>query len=90
MNTESNQTIALPLDQSTSGYRIRLACAEDITLLAAIERAASVLFENTPYSFLVSAEPLPLEFVQQRFQAGHVWVAVDRDDTVVGYAIAND
>jgi GNAT superfamily N-acetyltransferase len=69
---------------------IRLARAEDLTLLAAIEQSAAVLFENTPYSFLVSAEPLPLAFVQQRFYAGQVWVAVDRADTVIGYAITNE
>jgi predicted N-acetyltransferase YhbS len=33
---------------------------------------------------------LPLEFVQQRFQAGPVWVAIDRDNVVVGYAIARE
>ncbi|MGL5941384.1 MAG: GNAT family N-acetyltransferase [Waterburya sp.] len=71
-------------------YKIRSARAEDLTQLAAIERSASVLFQNTPYSFLVNSQPLPLEFVQQRFQAGQVWVAVERDETVVGYAIANE
>jgi GNAT superfamily N-acetyltransferase len=28
--------------------------------------------------------------VQQRFQAGQVWVAVDRDDVVVGFAITRE
>jgi predicted N-acetyltransferase YhbS len=40
------------------------------------------------YAFLVDAEPLPLEFVRQQFQAGLVWVAVDLHQTVIGYAIA--
>lgn len=71
-------------------YTIRSARAEDLALLAPIEQSAAVLFQNTPYSFLVSAEPLPLAFVQQRFQAGQVWVAVDRDDTAIGYAITNE
>jgi predicted N-acetyltransferase YhbS len=70
-------------------YNIRSARAEDLTLLASIEQSAAVLFQNTPYSFLVSAEPLPLEFVKQRFQAEQVWVAVDQAETVIGYAIAN-
>lgn len=70
-------------------YTIRLARIEDLTLLAPIEQSAATLFQNTPYSFLVSAEPLPLEFVQQRFQADQVWVAVDRKDTVVGYVIVD-
>lgn len=71
-------------------YKIRSARAEDLTLLTLIEQSAAVLFQNTPYSFLMKAEPLPLEFVQQQFQAGQVWVAVDQDDTVIGYAITRE
>ena len=71
-------------------YRIQIARAEDLTLLAAIEQSAATLFENTPYSFLVDAELLPLEFVQQRFQVGQVWVVVDRGNKVIGYAITNE
>lgn len=70
-----------------SSYKIRFARVEELILLANIERSAAILFRDTPYSFLVSAEPLPLEFVQQRFQLGQVWVAVEQDDTVVGYTI---
>jgi GNAT superfamily N-acetyltransferase len=71
-------------------YTIRLARAEDLILLASIEQSAAILFQNTPYSFLVSAESLPLEFVKQRFQVGQVWVAVDRADTAIGYAVTNE
>ncbi|KAM3090888.1 GNAT family N-acetyltransferase [Phormidesmis sp. 146-35] len=56
-----------------SGYHIRSARAEELLLLSA---------------FLVDADPLPLEVVQQQFQAGRVWVAVDQYEAVVGYAIA--
>ncbi len=73
-----------------SGYTIRFARAEELTLLAQIERSAAILFIDTPYAFLVKAEPLSLDFVQQRFQAGQVWVAVDRDDVVVGFAITRE
>jgi GNAT superfamily N-acetyltransferase len=73
-----------------SGYTIRSAHAEELTLLAQIERSAAVLFLNTPYAFLVNDEPLSLDFVQQRFQAGQVWVAVDRQDVVVGFAITRE
>ncbi|MEB3337450.1 MAG: GNAT family N-acetyltransferase [Leptolyngbyaceae bacterium] len=73
-----------------SGYTIRSARMEELILLSDIEKSAAGLFLNTPYSFLVNAAPLPLEFVQQRFQAGQVWVAVDRQDAVVGYAITHE
>jgi GNAT superfamily N-acetyltransferase len=68
------------------GYIIRFAHVEELALLAQIERSAATLFLDTPYAFLVDAEPLPLEFVQQRFQAGQVWVAVEQQ-VVIGYAL---
>ena len=70
-----------------SGYQIRLARVAEIPLLSHIEKSAAGLFLDTPYSFLVNHDPLPLDFVQQRFQAGQVWVAVNQQDAVVGYAI---
>lgn len=73
-----------------SGYQIRSARIEDLVRLAAIERAAAILFRDTPYTFLVDAEPLPLDFVIQQFQAERVWVAVDHHDMPVGYAIAQE
>lgn len=87
---DCQESVNKSLYSQIEGYKIRSARAEDLTLLATIERSASVLFQHTSYSFLVCAEPLPLEFVQQRFQAGQVWVAVDRSDTVVGYAITSE
>lgn len=71
-------------------YQIRSARIEDLVRLAEIERAAATLFHDTPYAFLVDAEPLPLDLVIQQFQAERVWVAVDDRDTSVGYAIAQD
>jgi ribosomal protein S18 acetylase RimI-like enzyme len=73
-----------------SGYTIRSARAEELTLLAQIERSAAVLFLDTPYAFLANDEPLSLDFVRQRCQAGQVWVAVDRQDLVVGFAITRE
>jgi GNAT superfamily N-acetyltransferase len=73
-----------------SGYTIRSACAEELTLLAQIERSAATLFLDTPYAFLVNAEPLSLDFVQQRFQAGQVWVAIAPDHLVIGFAITRE
>jgi GNAT superfamily N-acetyltransferase len=73
-----------------SGYTIRSAHAEELTLLAQIERSAAILFLDTPYAFLVNAEPLSLDFVRQRFQAGQVWVAIAPDNLVVGFAITRE
>ena len=73
-----------------SGYKIRAARIEDLATLAQIERAAATLFLDTPYAFVIDAEPLPLDFVTQQFRAGRVWVAVDDRDTSVGYALAQD
>jgi GNAT superfamily N-acetyltransferase len=73
-----------------SGYKIRSARIEELTLLTQIEALAAVRFLNTPYAFLVEADSLPLDFIQQRFQAGQVWVAVDQQDAVVGYAVTRE
>jgi GNAT superfamily N-acetyltransferase len=56
----------------------------------AVAGSAAVLFLDTPYAFLASDEPLSLDFVQQRFQAGQVWVAVDKQDVVLGFAITRE
>ncbi|NJK52209.1 MAG: hypothetical protein HC936_04105 [Leptolyngbyaceae cyanobacterium SU_3_3] len=55
-----------------SSYKIRLARESELNLLADIERSAAILFRDTPYAFLVSAEPLPLNVVEQQFQLGRV------------------
>jgi ribosomal protein S18 acetylase RimI-like enzyme len=73
-----------------SGYTIRSARAEELPLLAQIERSSAVLFLDTPYAFLVNDEPLSLDFVWQRCQVGQVWVAVDPQDVVVGFAITRE
>lgn len=80
----------LPVIALESGYHIRSAHAEELPFLAHIERSAAKLFLDTPYAFLVDADPLPLDFVQQQFQAGQVWIAVDWYKVVVGYAIARE
>jgi GNAT superfamily N-acetyltransferase len=73
-----------------SGYKIRSARVEELPLLAQIEQSSAVLFLDTPYAFLANDEPLSLDFVQQRFQVGQVWVAVDKQDVVVGFAITRE
>ncbi len=73
-----------------AGYEIRSARFEELVLLASIELAAAKLFLDTPYSFLINAAPLPLDFVQQRFEAGQVWVVADSRDGIVGYALTQE
>jgi GNAT superfamily N-acetyltransferase len=73
-----------------SGYKIRSARAEESPLLAQIERSAAALFLDTPYAFLANDEPLSLDFIQQRFQVGQVWVALDPQNVVVGFAITRE
>jgi predicted N-acetyltransferase YhbS len=73
-----------------SNYKIRSARVEELPLLSQIEDSAAALFLDTPYAFLVNDEPLSLDFVQQQFHAGQVWVAVDCHEIVVGYAIARE
>jgi GNAT superfamily N-acetyltransferase len=73
-----------------SGYTIRSARAEELTLLAQIEQSAANLFLDTPYAFLVNSEPLSLDFIQQRFRAGQVWVAITPNNIVVGFAITRE
>jgi GNAT superfamily N-acetyltransferase len=74
----------------TSDYQIRSAQFEDLAIMAEIERAAATLFCDTPYAFLVDAEPLSIDFVTQQFRSARVWVAVDDDNICMGFAIAND
>jgi GNAT superfamily N-acetyltransferase len=80
------------MDQSH--YAIRPARAEELPQLARIEQSAAARFLDTPYAFLAHGEPLPLEVVQQWFQAGQVWVVVERTATaaesLVGYAMTRD
>jgi GNAT superfamily N-acetyltransferase len=71
-------------------YAIRSARIEELPQLSKIEQAAAIWFRDTPYAFLADGEPLPIEFIQQRFQAGQVWVAVDRDDIVIGFTITRE
>ncbi len=57
----------MPMIMLESGDQIRAARAEELPLLSHIERSAARLFLDTPYAFLVDADPLPLGFVQQQF-----------------------
>ena len=70
------------------GYSIRSAALDDLPQLREIERAASILFRETRFAFLVDYEPSSLEFLQSQLAAGGVWMAVDGEDRAVGFAVA--
>jgi GNAT superfamily N-acetyltransferase len=72
------------------GYTIRSARVEKLPLLAHIEQLAAIRFLKTPYAFLVDAKPLLLDFVQQRFQEGQVWVVVNQQDVLIGFAVTRE
>ena len=72
------------------GYHIRLARAEDLSALPAIEREAAARF--APYGL---AEPLssiltPLESLREGMEADRLWVAADVNDRPVGFALADE
>jgi ribosomal protein S18 acetylase RimI-like enzyme len=71
-------------------YSIRLARTEDLPRLPEIESAAAQRFRNTNYSELADDSPPGLETFQNWFRKGAIWVAVDTEDTVVGFAVAEE
>jgi GNAT superfamily N-acetyltransferase len=71
-------------------YAIRSARLEELSLLAHIEQSAAIRFLETPYAFLADAKPLPLDFLQQRFQVGQVWVAANQQDILMGFAVTRE
>lgn len=76
-------------NETTSGsFLIRLARYPDIEHLPAIEQRASELFRDTEFADEVSQECLSIEFLTQQFEAGRLWVAVDGDNVLVGFATA--
>ena len=71
----------------TEPYSIRFARAADLVRLQMIEQAASQLFAQTDFAYLVDGAPIPLAALREYQAAGHSWVAVDVTDQPVGFAI---
>lgn len=73
-------------------YQIRLARAEDLLYLPAIERAAGQLFAQTAYAFIADHDPTPLKLLEAQQRQGLVWVATgaqqDTQQQPVGFALA--
>jgi len=71
-------------------YLIRSARADDLPRLPEIEHAASQLFRSTEYAALADDTGPDLAAFEQWWRAGAIWVAVDTEDNVVGFAVAEE
>jgi ribosome biogenesis GTPase len=71
------------------GDVIRLARADEITLLPELERQAAARFRDAGLEGVAESEPHALAFFAEAEAAHRVWVAVC-DDVVVGFAVAEE
>lgn len=71
-------------------YTIRLAQAEDLPHLSAIERAAATLFAPYGLDQLFSTILTPQHVFAEGLEAGQLWVAVDNKEQPVGFALASE
>jgi GNAT superfamily N-acetyltransferase len=70
------------------GYVIRPARRKDLHKLPAIERDAARRFELFGIGMSDVGPAVPLEVLEQRQTDGQLWVALDRGDVPVGFAVA--
>lgn len=70
------------------GYRVRLAREADLRWLPGIEAAAAAAFRTVGYEGDWIDEVGDVEEFAEAQQAGRLWVAADRDDVPVGFALA--
>ena len=75
---------------SIEKYTFRPAQAKDLPHLPKIEQAAAQLFRNTAYSILADDTPHDVMRFQSWFEEGAIWVAVDPQENVVGFAVAGE
>ena len=68
-------------------YQIRLAKFHELSLLNDIEQSASTIFQNTKYALETNQECLSLELCQQQQSKNLIWVAVDEQKQLVGFAV---
>lgn len=67
----------------------RPASTEDGPTLQAIERAAGQRFRDVGMPDIADDEPAPLEILAAYASAGRSWVAVDGEDTPLGYVLVD-
>ena len=75
---------------SIESYSFRQAHAEDLPHLPEIESAAAQRFRDTEYSALADDSPPDVARFQSWLQGGAIWVAVDAQENVVGFAVAGE
>ncbi len=73
--------------QKTKSKKIRLAQKEDLVLLPKIEQKASSLFANTKHYSAVGADVTTLEDLKEAQQTGHLFVAINEKDILIGFAL---
>jgi len=71
-------------------YTFRPAQAEDLPYLPEIEHAAAQLFRDTKYFALADDSSPDLARFQAWLQDGAIWVAVEAQENVVGFAVAGE
>ncbi|MCA7949878.1 GNAT family N-acetyltransferase [Burkholderia seminalis] len=70
----------------TASILIRLATRADAAAMAAVEVAAAQRFREIGMTDIADGEPTDAAAVLARIDAGHAYVAVDRQGTCVGFA----
>ena len=78
--------MSLPIES----YSFRPARAEDLPHLPELEHAAAQLFRDTEYFALADDSPPDVERFQSWLEDCAIWVAVDPQEKVVGFAVAGD
>ncbi|KKD03876.1 GNAT family N-acetyltransferase [Streptomyces sp. WM6386] len=68
--------------------RIRPVTAAEIPALQGIERAAGAPFRGLGMATIADDEPPSLDVLEQYRRAGRAWVAVDAEDRLAAYLIA--
>lgn len=68
-------------------YIIRLAKQSELLLLNDVESAAAQIFHNTKYALEIDQQPLSLELLEQQQLQNLVWIAVNKSDRPVGFAV---
>jgi len=71
-----------------SDYRIRLARPDDIPELPQIEQRAALLFSESGFAGLLTNIMTPEETLKEGVKSDRLWVAADKDDRPVGFALA--
>lgn len=71
------------------GYRVCLARRKDIHSLPHIERDAARRFAIFGIEEAMAGPGVPLELLEQRQSCGQLWVALDKTDHPVGFAVSS-